>query len=109
MTILKPNIILFRGMPGVGKTFISNKAAERFNMAIIRKDDIYDNIQMQVGTHQLRNKICYDLIYQILDTNLKAKVGLIVDCPFREHNDLDRLSEFIQNRDGIFKPVLCEC
>lgn len=96
-------------MPGVGKTFISDKIAERLSIALIRKDDIYDSIYIPVPTHQLRNKICYDLIYKLIDTNLEARVDLIIDCPFREHNDLDKLNDFIKNKDGIFKPVLCEC
>lgn len=109
MTITKPKIILFRGMPGVGKTFISDKVAEKLSIAIIRKDDIYDSIYIDVSTHSLRNKISYDLIYKLIDTNLKARIDLIIDCPFREHKDLYILSNFVKNRDGILKTILCEC
>jgi hypothetical protein len=62
-----------------------------------------------VDTHQQRNKICYDLIYQFIDTNLKVKADVIVDCPYRDHNDLDKFSGFVTNRDGILKSVLCAC
>jgi predicted kinase len=44
MADVKSRVILFRGLPGVGKTFISNKVAEKLRTAIVRKDDIYDSI-----------------------------------------------------------------
>lgn len=109
MTLFKPAIILFRGMPGTGKTFVSDMLAERMKIGIIRKDDIYDSVYLHVATHEARNTICYDLIYRVIDTNLKTHTSLIVDCPFREHKDLDRLKEFVLSRQGIFKPILCQC
>ena len=109
MTYRNPKAILFRGLPGVGKTLISNKVAEKLRIAIIRKDDIYDSIYSFVDTHQQRNKICYDLVYQFIDTNLQVGADIIIDCPFREHKDLDKLADFIKKKDGIFKPILCEC
>lgn len=105
----KPTVVLFRGFPGVGKTYLSSLLAEENKYAIIRKDDIYDTIYSSIESHKERNKICYGLLHKLLDTNLKSGANLIIDCPFRDHKDLDVLSEFIEARNGKFKPILCEC
>ena len=105
----KPHVILFRGFPGVGKSHYSSLAAEKFNLAIFRKDDIYDLIFDDVGTHQRRNEISYSIIYRQIDTNLKARTSIIVDYPFKEHKYLNQLSEFIKERNGILKSILCTC
>lgn len=109
MSNTKSTIILFRGMPGVGKTFLSDTVSEKLKIAVIHKDDIYDSIYADTDSHDSRNKICYDLIYRVIDSNVKTGADLIIDCPFREHHDLDKLNDFISSRRGIFKPVLCEC
>jgi hypothetical protein len=38
-----------------------------------------------------------------------VNVDLIVDCPFREHSDLDKLSNFVSSQGGVVKSILCEC
>lgn len=83
MNFFKPKVILFRGLPGVGKTYLSDKVAEELRISIIRKDDIYDCLYSALETHQQRNKICYDFIYRFIDTNLKERTDLIIDCPFK--------------------------
>ena len=109
MMDIEPKVILFRGLPGVGKTYLSTLISEENKYAIIRKDDVYDIIYSYLKTHEERNEVCYSLINKLINTNLKVGVDLIIDCPFREHEDLDVLAEFIKIRNGVFKPILCEC
>lgn len=106
---MTPNIILLRGLPGVGKTFLSTQLGKLLQVAIIRKDDIYDNIFEAVATHQKRNELSYRIIYQILETNLGAHTSLIIDCPFKDHDDLHTLLEFIEKRAGQLQSILCTC
>ncbi|HSQ43712.1 MAG TPA: AAA family ATPase, partial [Ginsengibacter sp.] len=106
---MKGKIILFRGLPGAGKTFLSSKIAAKTNMAIIRKDDIYDPVSNYIESHMERNEICYQVIYNVIETVLHAKANLIIDCSFRDHKDLNTLSNFIEGRNGKLKSVLCTC
>ena len=60
----KPKVILFRGMPGVGKTYLSTLLSKENKYTIIRKDDIYDIIYASIDSHKERNKVCYNLMYK---------------------------------------------
>ncbi|WP_442600729.1 AAA family ATPase [Paenibacillus sp. KN14-4R] len=100
------NIILFRGRAGVGKTTLSNELGKRLEIAIIRKDDIYDSIFDFIQDHDARNKFSYQLIYKIMQTNLKCNADLIIDAPFPE---ILELQKWINNNNGVLKPILCIC
>lgn len=102
-------IILFRGLPGVGKSFISDETAKILKIAIIRKDDIYNCIHSEITVDENRNKICYKIIYKIIETNLLSDTDLIIDCPFKDIEELKRLSSFVQERNGELKSILCNC
>jgi tRNA uridine 5-carbamoylmethylation protein Kti12 len=102
-------IILFRGLPAVGKSFISNETAKILKIAIIRKADIYNCIHSEISLHENRNKICNDIIYKIIETNLSSDTDLIIDCPFKDHEELKKLSSFIRERNGELKSILCNC
>jgi len=99
-------IILFRGRAGVGKTTLSNELGRRLKIAIIRKDDIYDSISNYIQDHDTRNKFCYKLIYQIMQTNLNCNADLIIDAPFPE---ILELQNWIYYNNGELKPILCVC
>jgi hypothetical protein len=102
-------IILFRGLPGVGKSFIANETAKILKIAIVKKDDIYDCIHLEISKMANRNEICYNIIYKIIETNLLSNTDLIIDCPFKDHEELKKLSLFINERNGQLKSILCNC
>ena len=79
MMDIEPKVILFRGLPGVGKTYLSTLISEENKYAIIRKDDVYDIIYSYLKTHEERNEVCYSLINKLINTNLKVGVDLIID------------------------------
>jgi predicted kinase len=102
-------IILFRGLPAVGKTFISDETGKILKTAIIRKDDIADSIHSDISSQEIRNKICHKVIFNMIETNLAADTDLIIDCPFKNIDELKNLSAFIRERKGQLKTILCNC
>jgi predicted kinase len=106
---MSTKIILFRGLPGVGKSFIANETAKILKIAIVKKDDIYDCIHLEISQNENRNEICYNIIYKIIETNLLSNTDLIIDCPFKDHKELKNLSSFINERNGQLKSILCNC
>ena len=106
---MSTKIILFRGLPGVGKSFIANETAKILKIAIVKKDDIYDCIHFEISGNENRNEICYNIIYKVIETNLLSNTDLIIDCPFKDHKELKKLSSFINARDGQLKSILCNC
>lgn len=106
---MSTKIILFRGLPAVGKSFIANETAKILKIAIVRKDDIYDCLHLEISKNENRNEICYNIIYKIIETNLLSNANLIIDCPFKDHKELKKLSSFITERNGQLKSILCNC
>lgn len=106
---MSTKIILFRGLPGVGKSFIADETAKILKIAILRKDDIYECIFPNINNQENRNEICYNIIYKIVETNLLANTEVIIDCPFKNHMELQKLSSFITLRNGVLKSILCNC
>lgn len=106
---MSTKIILFRGLPGVGKSFIADETAKILKIAILRRDDIYECIYPDINNQENRNEICYNIIYKIVETNLSAGTEVIIDCPFENHMELQKLSSFISVRNGELKSILCNC
>ena len=88
MAISKTKVILFRGRAGVGKSTISNAYSQRFNIPILRKDDFYDASAKYVEDHTLRNKISYDSLFKILESNRGLVASLILDFPFWKEEEI---------------------
>jgi tRNA uridine 5-carbamoylmethylation protein Kti12 len=102
-------LILFRGRPGTGKTYLSNLLSTRINAPILRKDDIYDIISAVVPEHQVRNKVTYELLYAILTTNKHHQPTFILDFPFQLAEDIAALKTFCNCHHVTLKSMLVTC
>jgi predicted kinase len=102
-------LILFRGRPGTGKTTMSNLLATKINVPVIRKDDIYDQLTLLSGTHDLRNKTTFNIIYSILISNIHNSSTLILDCPFQFEEDIKSLKDWCRSHDVQLKTILVTC
>lgn len=69
---------LFRGVSATGKTVITNKLGASYGLPILRKDDIYDSIHMELS-HSQKTQISYDALAKIIQTNLDLGNDIIVD------------------------------
>lgn len=77
-----PEVILFRGRPGVGKTLLSDRISALCNLPIIRKDDLYDMTASFLIDHEQRNKVSYGILFKILETNKWVAGRTVLDFPF---------------------------
>ncbi|CAM3911551.1 AAA family ATPase [Mucilaginibacter galii] len=102
-------LILFRGRPATGKTTLSNLLSAEINVPIIRKDDIYDQVIQLSVSHELRNKITFNIIYSILRSNIHNASTLIIDCPFQYDEDIKVLREWCKIHCVQLKTILVTC
>ena len=72
-------VIIFRGKAATGKTFVTNYLSKKLNIAVIRKDDIYDSLSMYNLEHSINNSATYDIIAKIIQTNIDIGSDVIVD------------------------------
>ena len=78
------NVILFRGMPGVGKTAITDSLALETGLLVLRKDDVYDNVAENLKSHELSNRVSYKFLYKFIETNKNSDQTLLLDYPFKD-------------------------
>lgn len=102
-------IILFRGRPGVGKSTLSNALAKERKLPILRKDDIYDATTIYIEDHTIRNKISYDSLFKILESNISSGTSLILDYPFQRDEEIVNLQEWCKKRDLNLVSILVTC
>lgn len=72
------NLYLFRGISATGKTTITNRIGRIHKMPVFRKDDVYDNILLNLG-HGDKNTISYDVLASMINSNLELGNDIIVD------------------------------
>ncbi len=102
-------IILFRGKAATGKTLITDILGKELNIAIIRKDDIYDNLSMSNLEHSTINIISYDIIRKIIQTNIDAECDLILDISLAHNPHLEHFLSKIEFKESKLYQFLCVC
>lgn len=102
-------IILFRGRPGVGKSTVSNALAKERKLPILRKDDIYDSAATYAEDHMVRNKISYDSLFKILESNIYSGTSLILDYPFQKDEEVINLQKWCNERNLHILSILVIC
>lgn len=74
------NIYIFRGKAATGKTTLSHMLAKELLTPIICKDDVIDALKMTESTEGgVNNRVCYNILHKIIQTNLYLGVDLILD------------------------------
>jgi len=76
-------VYLFRGLAGVGKTFISDIFSKKYNIPLIHKDDINDVLLIN-NINELSNKISHDILFKILESNKDNNSKIVLDFTFRK-------------------------
>lgn len=103
------NIIIFRGKAATGKTFITNFLSKKFNITVIRKDDIYDSLSMYNLEHSVNNSASYDIIAKIIQTNIDTGSDLIVDISLSHNPYLEQFLSKIDFRNSQLYQFFCIC
>jgi hypothetical protein len=88
---------------------LSNELGKRLKVPVIHKDDIYDAVASFVSEHGLRNNICFDVLYRLLQTVIDSDALIILDFRLNNIDDLRRLKDWIEDRDGELAIIHCTC
>ena len=102
-------IIIFRGKAATGKTFITNILSKKLNIAVIRKDDIYDSLSMYNLEHSNKNGATYDIIAKIIQTNIDTGSDLIVDFSLAHNPYYEHFLSKIHFKNSRVYQFLCIC
>ncbi len=72
-------LYIFRGKAATGKSVITDLVSKEFKICILRKDDIYDMLEAKNLDHASKNRMSYNILAKMINTNLKSNSELIVD------------------------------
>lgn len=83
------NVYIFRGKAATGKTTLSDMLAKKLSVPVFRKDDIVDALKMSGDDNKdiIRNDVCYNILYKMLQTNLDLNVDFIMDIALGDKNN----------------------
>lgn len=82
-------VYIFRGKAATGKTTLSNMLAEKLSIPVIRKDDVVDALKTSksIEKRSINNEVCYNILYQIIQTNLDLHADFILDIGLVDRNN----------------------
>lgn len=102
-------IFLFRGKAATGKTTITDLLSKALNVAVLRKDDIYDKLSIFNLEYSENNKASYDILANILQTNIDTNCNLIIDISLAHNPYLKQFLSKIDLKGSEIYQFLCIC
>jgi len=95
------NIYIFRGKAATGKTTLSDMLAKKLSIPVFRKDDIVDALKMtQTDKNFVNNKVCYNILYKMLQTNLDLNTDFIMDIALGDRNNAKMFFDKLDFKDN---------
>lgn len=97
---------IFRGKAATGKTTLSDMLAKKLSIPVLRKDDIIDALKScaNFDRNNLVNEICYNILYEMIQTNLNLRADFILDIALGDRKNASTFfNRFDFNNNRIIK------
>lgn len=103
------DILIFRGRAATGKTYITDILSNKLNIAVIRKDDIYNSLSKYGLEQYTINMMSYDILAKIIQTNIDISCNLIIDIGLYHNLYFKQFLSNINFKNSKLYPFLCIC
>lgn len=103
------DILIFRGRAATGKTYITDILSNKLNIAVIRKDDIYNSLSKYGLEQYTINMMSYDILAKIIQTNIDISCNLIIDIGLYHNLYFKQFLSNINFKNSNLYPFLCIC
>ncbi|MFN8410816.1 MAG: ATP-binding protein [Anaerolineales bacterium] len=98
----KNTLIIFSGLPGVGKTTLAEKLARTFRWPLLKIDDVIGNVPENPGIEFWDSKV--DVLLDLVNTQLALGLDVIVDSVFM-NMDRQHAQKLAQKYQSRFLPI----
>ena len=105
-------VYLFRGKAATGKTTLAVMLARTLLIPVICKDDIVDALKMIEPANNkglINNQVCYNILYNIIQTNLNAGINIILDIALGDRNNYNIFSKRLDFRENRILNFFITC
>ena len=103
------SIYFFRGKAATGKTLLSDNLSRRKNIAVLRKDDVFDCNSKYIADNSLNNQITYDVLAKLIQTNIDNQVDVVVDVGLSSVSGLNMFLSKIDFSKAKLHFFYCDC
>jgi predicted kinase len=107
-----PALVVVTGLPGTGKTTIAERLGDRLSFPVLRKDAFKEILFDRLGWSDedwsdLLDEACYDMLWSLCDTELRAGRTIIVESNFEPEVHAARIAELGQQHQARLIEVHC--
>ncbi len=102
---------IFRGKAATGKTTLSNMLAKELSIPVLRKDDIIDALKSSTNfdTHDVINRICYNILYEMVQSNLDLHTNFILDIALGDKNSASTFLKRLDFKNNTIIKFFVDC
>ena len=102
-------LYIFRGKAATGKTVLTDLLSQELKICVLRKDHIYDMLSQEDMDHSIKNKLSYDILAKIINTNLKTNCEMIVDIALANTSHMNEFLSKLDLQETDVESFLCIC
>jgi hypothetical protein len=96
----KPTIIVVSGLPGTGKTYFSQRLAERLHYVILESDDLRKQLFSRPTYAPSESTYVFRIIHLLIQDLLKKGISLILDATNLTEKYRERLYNIAERADA---------
>lgn len=99
---MKQTLVIFSGLPGVGKSTLADKLARQLRWPLLKIDDVIGKVPENPGIEFWDSKV--DVLLDVLNTQLELGLDVIVDSVFM-NMDRQYAQELARKYNVRFLPI----
>jgi predicted kinase len=111
----KPNLVIISGLPGVGKTTLGKKIADKFGFVFVSMDALKEVMWDTMG-HEFEfeftdkvGKTAFELLFHFIELSLSKCVSLVIEAHFHPELNNERFNKLKEKYGTSLIQIYCDC